>query len=585
RTGDLVINGVTIPESLASDDLLSPLASASGSAIAIAAAINKKTSETGVAAVVNETRSTGFGMTAGAAVTGVLNINGYSTPEITTVVNNLSESRREVVAAINFVSHLTGVEAIDTQNDQQGVVLVAKDGRNIELQFETIDSTESIFKARTGLNPGVFAGSYALESRVEAPVLLEAEDGFDISRARLAAGDYQQNISRLVSAERTVATSATPPEGLSAGDLSINGIAIPASRAADDEVSSTLPTSSVASASAKAIAAAVNSVSGQTGVTAEVYGAFVEGRDAATVAVSGNQTLYVNGTAVTVSMLTTQTAGERAQAVADAINLKTGLHGVEAGVNELGGVTLSTVDGRNLSVWFNSTAVANASEFGLASTYPESAVSGIAGASASTATAATVYGRVTLVSSAPFTVSPGANGYNTDSNFEELGFQPGTFGGEVDEATSKMTPPRTGRIAFQVGASAGQLITIDLADFGKGGPITSTITGDVDNAVQTNKISTRDDASAVLSKLDAVMDKVNATRAVMGAVMNRLQYAMDTLSNASMNQAASRSQIEDADYARASTELAKTQLMQQAATAVLAQANQSQQSVLQLLQG
>jgi flagellin len=84
---------------------------------------------------------------------------------------------------------------------------------------------------------------------------------------------------------------------------------------------------------------------------------------------------------------------------------------------------------------------------------------------------------------------------------------------------------------------------------------------------------------------DKVMDKVNANRANMGAVMNRLQYAMDNLSNVSTNTSASRSQIEDADYAAASTELAKTQIMQQAATAVLAQANTSQQSVLKLLQG
>jgi flagellin len=85
--------------------------------------------------------------------------------------------------------------------------------------------------------------------------------------------------------------------------------------------------------------------------------------------------------------------------------------------------------------------------------------------------------------------------------------------------------------------------------------------------------------------LDESMDKVNATRAQMGAVMNRLQYAMDNLSNVSMNQEASRSQIMDADYAKASTELAKSQIMQQAATAVLAQANASQQTILQLLQG
>jgi flagellin len=74
------------------------------------------------------------------------------------------------------------------------------------------------------------------------------------------------------------------------------------------------------------------------------------------------------------------------------------------------------------------------------------------------------------------------------------------------------------------------------------------------------------------------------TRASMGAVMNRLEHVIDNLTNVVMNSEASRSQIEDADYAKASTELARTQIMQQAATAVLAQANTSQQSVLKLLQ-
>jgi flagellin len=66
--------------------------------------------------------------------------------------------------------------------------------------------------------------------------------------------------------------------------------------------------------------------------------------------------------------------------------------------------------------------------------------------------------------------------------------------------------------------------------------------------------------------------------------MNRLDYIMDNLANVSMNTEASRSQIEDADYAKASTQMARTQIMQQAATAVLAQANMDQQTVLKLLQ-
>ncbi len=89
----------------------------------------------------------------------------------------------------------------------------------------------------------------------------------------------------------------------------------------------------------------------------------------------------------------------------------------------------------------------------------------------------------------------------------------------------------------------------------------------------------------MLNMLDVTMDKVNATRSTMGAVMNRLDHVINNLTNVSMNMSASRSSIEDADYAHASTELAKTQIMQQAATAVLAQANTSQQSVLKLLGG
>ena len=80
-------------------------------------------------------------------------------------------------------------------------------------------------------------------------------------------------------------------------------------------------------------------------------------------------------------------------------------------------------------------------------------------------------------------------------------------------------------------------------------------------------------------------DLNTSTKATMGAVMNRMEHVINNLSNVTTNLSASRSQIEDADYAAASTELAKSQIMQQAATAVLAQANTSQQTVLKLLQG
>ena len=93
------------------------------------------------------------------------------------------------------------------------------------------------------------------------------------------------------------------------------------------------------------------------------------------------------------------------------------------------------------------------------------------------------------------------------------------------------------------------------------------------------------DEGAALAELDAAMDGINAQRAIYGAGMNRLEYAIDNLTNGSQNAAASRSRIEDADYAKETTELARTQIIQQASTAMLAQANQSNQSVLSLLKG
>ena len=117
-------------------------------------------------------------------------------------------------------------------------------------------------------------------------------------------------------------------------------------------------------------------------------------------------------------------------------------------------------------------------------------------------------------------------------------------------------------------------------------PITSLVTADanLDMVDRLVRIDNRPDAEAALEKLDTVVDQVNENRATMGAVMNRLTYAIDTLTNVSMNQTESRSRVLDADYAMASTELARTQIIQQAATAMLAQANQQPQIVLALLQ-
>jgi flagellin len=89
--------------------------------------------------------------------------------------------------------------------------------------------------------------------------------------------------------------------------------------------------------------------------------------------------------------------------------------------------------------------------------------------------------------------------------------------------------------------------------------------------------------AAALTKLDTALASVNSQRATLGAVTNRLTYAADNMASISTNISASRSRIMDTDYAQATSQLAKTQIIQQAATAMLAQANQQPQSVLALL--
>lgn len=90
-------------------------------------------------------------------------------------------------------------------------------------------------------------------------------------------------------------------------------------------------------------------------------------------------------------------------------------------------------------------------------------------------------------------------------------------------------------------------------------------------------------AQTAIASVDTGIATINTSRAAIGAVINRLTYAADNLSNVSQNTSASRSRVLDTDYAKASSELARTQIIAQAATAMLAQANQSQQSVLALL--
>ena len=133
-----------------------------------------------------------------------------------------------------------------------------------------------------------------------------------------------------------------------------------------------------------------------------------------------------------------------------------------------------------------------------------------------------------------------------------------------------------GSFTFQVGANASQILTVAFGDFDLGSSVLGA-------NITTTTTLTAANVQTTITNLDTAIVNVNTQRAIFGASINRLEYAMDNLANVSQNTAASRSRILDADYAAESTELARTQIIQQAGTAMLAQANQQAQSVLALL--
>ncbi len=140
----------------------------------------------------------------------------------------------------------------------------------------------------------------------------------------------------------------------------------------------------------------------------------------------------------------------------------------------------------------------------------------------------------------------------------------------------------TSDYTFQVGANAGQLITVTSADINLNSATSITaLNGTAVSALTSANAGN----SANLSAIDAALTTINERRASLGAVQSRFENTIAFLQTAVENQSAARGRIMDADFAAETANLSRTQILQQAGTAMIAQANQVPQNVLQLLQG
>jgi len=629
--GDLTINGVQVGPSLPTTDTLS-FDNNGASAISKAAAINAVTAQTGVVATVSGTSVAGVAMSA-SSTSGTITINGVQTAGINTTTDS-SISRQTVVQAINNISSQTGVTAVDTGDSVHGVQLFAADGRNI-----TVNLGSNLTAQTTGLNaaaagtPTTYSGTFQLSSPSNSPITLGSAVGGNIANADLSAGTYSANTAQVISASRSQANiqSNFATLDLSAVTLSgatgipytsvsatLNGTATALALTGTDTTLSALAadlqhalaaatTGGAVTTGATVTASGTNliintgststaitaiSFAGAHGVTTTPANAQFGTSTAVSTATGqlDGSALKLNGVVIGAAVSTDDTSSdttaassvksESAIAIAAAINKSTNLTGVTAvaqantvignnfvpaatgniylnGVtisNSLGanstradvanllnahtgqtgvvatdngkGITLTAADGRNISIAYDNAKTVAATALGLTS-------GSIATTAVGASVATTYYAQVALQSNKQFTVQSGNSG---DVNLNLLGFSTGTFGG----------------------ANNGlKIAAID--------------------------VSTQTGAQNAITAIDAALVTVSANQSRAGAFINRLNDVVANQTSMQTNMTASRSSIQDTDYSAETTNLAKSQIISQAATAMLAQANQSSQNVLALL--
>ena len=418
---------------------------------------------------------------------------------------------------------------------------------------EVTVSTEAEGRAVTATNGTDNFEITSVSKNVSGELKFFSDDGQDVS-VTLSDPDVGDELY----SGNSSSADYTGVNGLEDGDLLINGVTIGAADVNADKASATVSSdgarilSSEKSQSAIAIAAAINEVADETGVSAEVNATEVVGGDGTNIDLTqfeeGDQAgLYING--VEIGTVTLQTDGggnlDSDRARTDALNLinqnagKTGVTAVDNGVS----LTLTAADGRNVSIAIDDKSGADASigaVMGLdaevdgigEATFGAESVSGAA-TSSEAATYETTYGTVKLSSAKEFTLEGGANG---NSELDAIGLATGTYGGGED----------------------GQFLA------------------DID-------ISTFEGAQEAITAIDNAIGQVASQRADLGAIQNRLESTVSNLQVTSENLNAANSRIQDADFAAETAELSRTQVLQQAGISVLAQANAAGQQVLSLL--
>ena len=415
--------------------------------------------------------------------------------------------------------------------------------------------------------------------------------------------------------------------GLASGQLSLNGVAVGASQT--DGISSSYSLSS-----GIALAAAINAISGNSNINATVSATTVAGVSVAASTSLAAGAVTINGVDIGALSATTTAVGRGAQ-VAAAINLKTSQTGVTAVVsNTTGAVSLSAADGRNIIV-AGTTGAAASVGLGAGGTSYGNLTAGVAItlAAATTSNAAgTIFingvdvGAIAAGSSiadkgdkiaAAINAQTARTGVTATNTAGAISLTGGVYNNSATDntltgsgavtltglaaaggAALTVLVPATGlqavsRSIVTLSSSSATGINLATNDTGAlaGGVanftgLTTAFTAATTTAgagVSALDLTSASGAQAALATVDSAITTVNSTRAALGAYQARFTSVVASLATTGENLTASRSRVQDADFAAETANLSRAQILQQAGTAMVAQANQLPQGVLALL--
>jgi flagellin len=374
--------------------------------------------------------------------------------------------------------------------------------------------------ASTGLAAAdTYIGNYELNTLDGSDIVVSQEVDKNVDNAGLSTGTFKANTAQASTVDRAFAAAGAAPSNSTTGILSGNTLVL--NGVGIDAAIGSDDDSSNTFATSSTKAASAIAIAAAINKKTDMTGvrAVAEANVLRGTSFTAGVVTDLSINNVTIA-INLGTSSNRAD-VLTAINNYSGQTGVVA--SEWGaGVQLTAADGRNISI--GSTTATN-TELGL---------TGVdIGTDVTAAALVTHYSNVRLESDKSFTVESGNEG---NDNFALLGFRRGEFGG-----------------------SDNGLKVADIS------------------------IATQAGSANAIVAIDSAIETVSAAQARSGAYTNRLEAVIDNLTESNQNMSASRSRILDTDYASETTNMAKSQIISQAATAMLAQANQSAQGVLSLL--